>query len=165
MWPPISLPWYWIVVLDIVIWLTIQMSLWVISSRFPRRWFEKPTRFYQTASWMIWFIEHVLLIRVWQPHLPEGADTFDKNGFTKNKIKSMDTAYLEMYALETRRGEFSHYLPILFIIVFILFNPWWAMLIHLFYISMINMPCALSMRYNRYRIERILNRKRQITHK
>lgn len=162
--PFIELPPLTIVLIDVLGWLTIQMSLWAISSRFPRRWFERPTRFYRTPKWFIWFIEHILLIKVWQPHLPEGANTFDKNGFTKNKIKSSDENYLEIYAIETRRGEFAHYLPILFLLVFIPFNPWWAILIQFFYITLINMPCALSMRYNRNRIERILLRKKGITH-
>lgn len=163
MWPPIQLEWYWIVVLDIVIWLTIQMAIWVISSRFPRHWFERATWFYQTPKWFIWFLEHILFIRVWQPHLPEGADTFDKDGFTKSKIKSSDASYLELYVIETRKGEFAHYLPIAFIIVFIPFNPWWAVMINLAYICLINFPCGLSMRYNRHRIERILNRRKTKT--
>lgn len=157
--PWIILPPIAIILIDIFGWLAIQMMLWVISSRFPRRWFETPTHFYKTPKWFIWFLDHILLIRIWQPHLPEGADTFDKNGFTKNKIKSSDNNYLELYVVETRRGEFAHYLPILFILLFIPFNPLWALLIQLIYICLINLPCAFSMRYNRHRIERILSRK------
>ena len=55
--------------------------------------------------------ERVFLVRRWKHLLPDAAPWF--GGVAKAKLQSAEPAYLDTFAAETRRGEFSHWLQLI----------------------------------------------------
>lgn len=100
--------------------------------------------------------EHIFHIRLWKDKLPDAGPWF--NGFAKGALQSTSKPYLLTYVAETRRGEFSHWLQVIIISCFIIWNPWPANLIIITYAILSNLPCILSQRFNRQRILKILSR-------
>ena len=96
------------------------------------------------------FYEKYFLIRRWKHLLPDGAPWF--NGFPKKKLKSTEPAYLRKFILETRRGEFSHWLQWIMITTFIAWNPFPANLVIIVYAAASNVPCLLNLRHTRQRL-------------
>ncbi|MDA7539742.1 hypothetical protein N9Z10_01500 [Akkermansiaceae bacterium] len=96
------------------------------------------------------FYEKYLFIRRWKHLLPDGAPWFD--GFPKKKLKSTEPDYLRKFILETRRGEFSHWVQWILITGFIAWNPFPANLIIIAYAFASNVPCLVSLRHTRQRL-------------
>lgn len=96
------------------------------------------------------FYEKYLFIRRWKRLLPDGAPWFD--GFPKKKLKSTEPDYLRKFILETRRGEFSHWIQWILITGFIAWNPFPANLIIIAYAFASNVPCLLNLRHTRQRL-------------
>jgi glycosyl-4,4'-diaponeurosporenoate acyltransferase len=100
--------------------------------------------------------EKVFFIRRWKHLLPDGAPWFD--GFPKKKLESTEPGYLRKFILETRRGEFSHWLQIIAITGFIAWNPFPANLIIISYALASNLPCLLNLRHTRQRLLPVLQK-------
>ncbi|HBF17653.1 MAG TPA: hypothetical protein DDW37_08460 [Verrucomicrobiales bacterium] len=96
------------------------------------------------------FYEKSLFIRRWKRLLPDGAPWFD--GFPKKKLKSTEPDYLRKFILETRRGEFSHWIQWILITGFIAWNPFPANLVIIAYAFASNVPCLLNLRHTRQRL-------------
>jgi len=67
--------------------------------------------------------------------------------------------YLETLSLKQKRVEPTQWLSILPSFLFFLWNPVWAGWIMVIYALLFNVPIILVQRYNRPRLERVLNRK------
>jgi glycosyl-4,4'-diaponeurosporenoate acyltransferase len=151
----IELPAVWIVTLNIVGWLVIQLSLAWIITRLPAEWFnpgdarawERDGRLY----------ERVFAIRRWKDSLPDGAGWF-AGGFAKATLGGRDAKYLARFIRETWRGEVCHWLAICCCPMFMLWNPWRAELFIIAYALAANLPCILVQRYNRVRLSRLAAR-------
>ena len=98
----------------------------------------------------------VFFTRKWKNILPDAAPWL--GGFAKGKLLETSPEYLRRFVIETRRGEFSHWLQMALICGFILWNPWPANLIIVCYALLSNLPCILNLRYTRARIIRVLNK-------
>ena len=96
------------------------------------------------------FYEKHLFIRRWKHLLPDGAPWFD--GFPKKKLKSTEPDYLRKFILETRRGEFSHWIQWILITGFIAWNPFPANLVIIAYAFASNVPCLVNLRHTRQRL-------------
>ena len=96
------------------------------------------------------FYEKYLFIRRWKHLLPDGAPWFD--GFPKKKLKSTEPDYLRKFILETRRGEFSHWIQWILITGFIAWNPFPANLVIIAYAFASNVPCLVNLRHTRQRL-------------
>lgn len=94
--------------------------------------------------------ERLFLVRRWKDLLPDAAPWF--GGMPKARLQSADTTYLDTFAAETRRGEFSHWLQMLVISAFILWTPFPAALVIIGWAILSNLPCILSLRHTRLRI-------------
>jgi len=94
--------------------------------------------------------EKYFLIRRWKHLLPDGAPWF--NGFPKKKLQSTEPAYLRKFILETRRGEFSHWIQWILISGFVVWNPFPANLIIIAYAAGSNLPCLMNLRHTRQRL-------------
>ncbi|MDG2400558.1 MAG: hypothetical protein P8M04_08290 [Akkermansiaceae bacterium] len=100
------------------------------------------------------FYEKYLFIRRWKHLLPDGAPWFD--GFPKKKLQSTEPDYLRKFILETRRGEFSHWVQWILITGFIAWNPFPANLIIIAYAFASNVPCLVNLRHTRQRLLPVL---------
>jgi glycosyl-4,4'-diaponeurosporenoate acyltransferase len=150
----------WVTTLNIVAWLVIQFGLaWgftqVAAERFdyrcllarPKGW-ERSGRFYEAA----------LLIKRWKDRLPDASRLFH-GGFAKGNLKNATPEYLECFLRETWRGEIVHWLALLALPLFAIWNPWWGVLVNAAVALAVNFPCILALRYNRARFQRLLNRR------
>jgi glycosyl-4,4'-diaponeurosporenoate acyltransferase len=122
-----------------IAWLCEQLSDHYFVRLFPSV-ATKPNKCY----------EKYLFIRRWKHLLPDGAPWFD--GFPKKKLKSTEPDYLRKFILETRRGEFSHWIQWILITGFIAWNPFPANLVIIAYAFASNVPCLVNLRHTRQRL-------------
>ena len=157
---PIELSIAWVIALNVFAWLVIQFGLaWSFtqfaSERFnylnalarPRGW-ERSGRFY----------ERVFAIKRWKDQLPDASRMF-QGGFTKANLQTATPEYLERFLRETWRGEVVHWLALLALPLFAIWNPWWGVLVNAAVALVVNFPCILALRYNRARFDRLLARR------
>jgi len=150
----------WVITLNVIAWLFIQFGFaWgftqLASERFnaqgawarPKHW-ERNGRFY----------EGVFAIKRWKDKLPDGSRMF-RGGFAKRNLKNATPEYLERFLRETWRGEVVHWLALLALPLFAVWNPWWGVLVNAAVALAVNLPCILALRYNRARVERLLARR------
>jgi glycosyl-4,4'-diaponeurosporenoate acyltransferase len=143
----------WIIILNVVGWLLIQLGLAWGFTRMPAKWFDpNPALAYEKGGR---FYERLFAIKRWKDQLPDAARWFS-GGFAKATLSSKEPEYLARFIRETRRGELCHWLAIGCTPVFLLWNPWWGELIIVVYALAANLPCLLVQRYNRIRLVRIL---------
>lgn len=103
------------------------------------------------------FYERWLRIKRWKDRLPEAGALF-RGGFSKRRARVGDRAYLERFAVETRRAELTHWLILAASPWFLLWNPWWLGLAMVGYGIIANVPCLAIQRYNRARLLRMIPR-------
>ena len=108
------------------------------------------------------FYERHLAIAAWKDRMPE-AGAFFAGGFSKAGLASRDTAHLERYVVETRRAELTHWALVACTPVFALWNPPALVAAQAAYALASNLPCIAIQRYNRSRLERVLQRRRRTT--
>ena len=113
----------------------------------PRRW-ERAGRTYRR-----WFLVHR-----WQRRLPEAGAVF-RGGRDKRTVGGRSTAVLRAYAAETRRAEYVHWLGVAVAPLFSLWNPTGLTAAMLGYAAVANLPCVVSLRFNRLRVLRVLARR------
>ena len=151
----IEFPVVWIIILNIAVWLLIQLSLAWGFTRIPVNWFNPGP----AASWEKngRFYERGFAIKRWKDLLPDAALWFS-GGFAKGTLSNKEPQYLARFIRETRRGELCHWWAIGCAPVFLIWNPWWGQLIIIAYAFAANLPCILVQRYNRIRFVRMLAR-------
>ena len=152
----------WTALLNVLAWLIIQFGLaWAMTRISPeqfnprsscaRLWnWEKSGRAY----------EKVFAIKRWKDRLPDAANWF-KGGFAKAGLRAHTPDFLERFLLETWRGELTHWLALLALPVFTLWNPGWGVAVNAAYAVGANLPCILIQRYNRARLRRVLERQKK----
>lgn len=113
---------------------------------FKIRSWEKNGRLYRSLG-----------IKYWKELLPDGAGIFD-NGFRKRQMHGIDELYLKRFILETCRAELVHWVIIALIPLFFLWNPLQVAVWMIPFGLAVNLPCLLTQRYNRPRLQRILRR-------
>jgi len=130
-----------------------------VCTRIPLKNFNPANMFFRLKSWENngRFYEKYFRIKSWKEKMPDGARLF-KGGFPKKNLEQKDFKYLNIFMLETCRGELTHWLQILPVWVFFLWNVWWAGLIMVIYALIANIPCILLQRYNRARLQRVISK-------
>ncbi len=103
-------------------------------------------------------------IRAWKDHLPEAGALF-RGGFSKRRLLGGDPGYLEQFALETSRAEFSHWLTWSLALTFFAWNPWQVGVVMVIYGAAANAPCILVQRYNRVRLRRVMRTSARRAHR
>lgn len=137
-------------------WLFIHLTIAYWATLLPinrfknDNWLFTPKKFETTK-----FYENILYVKKWKHLLPDGAALF-KKGFRKKRIMTKQKDYLEIFLIETRRGEFTHWFVILFSPIFFVWNPLIFGLVNIAYALVANIPCIIVQRYNRLRFENLL---------
>ncbi|MFD2613112.1 glycosyl-4,4'-diaponeurosporenoate acyltransferase CrtO family protein [Paenibacillus gansuensis] len=150
------LPTAWNIILDIAVWLLIQMGAAIFCNRLPLSFFEQSrilTRIYPFER-NGRFYEQWLKVKAWKALLPDGSRLFT-GGFAKKRLKGASAVYLERFIMETRRGELAHWLAMFPLPVFLLWCDLPSFLIMCLYAAAANIPCIAAQRYNRIRLRRI----------
>ncbi len=156
----IELPFAGIVVLNIAAWMVIQMGLAWSLTRLPARRFNPRGRLARLGRGERSgrYYERWLAIKCWKDWLPDGASWFG-DGFAKAGLRERTPEFLESFLRETWRGEVVHWLALLAVPVFAIWNPPWAVSVNALYALAANVPCILVQRYNRGRFLRVLERR------
>jgi glycosyl-4,4'-diaponeurosporenoate acyltransferase len=151
----IFFPTFVTIVIDFIVWFIIHLGVVFVmirvkSDRFkPDSWlfrgrdWEKEGRVYQ----------EVLRIKKWKKHLPDAAPLLGRLGFSKKRLRGRNQTYLQAFLLETCRAELTHWVLILFGLLFFLWNPFWVGWFMIFYAAVENLPLIFAQRYNRYRLK------------
>lgn len=98
--------------------------------------------------------ERHLQIRSWKDRLPE-AGAFFHGGYDKGRLPSVADGGLERFAAETRRAERGHWLSLLVLPLFTVWNPPVGVAMMAVYGFAVNAPFIAVQRYNRARRQRI----------
>jgi glycosyl-4,4'-diaponeurosporenoate acyltransferase len=154
-----ELPVGWIILLNVLGWVGIQLGLAWAFTRLPTRWFNPGPVFGWERRGGIY--ETIFRIKAWKDRLPDAARWFE-GGFAKRALAQSDAGYLERFARETWRGELCHWAALACAPIFFLWNPWWGDLIIAAYALAANLPCILVQRYNRARLQRALTRRQAL---
>ena len=159
----IELPNIWIAVINILGTPLCHLGIAWLSTCLPASLFQKES---PSASLPVkksnFLYEKILLVRLWKHLLPDAAPWF--KGFPKGSLESTDRAYLESFVSETRRGEYSHWLQTIMIILFVVWTPYPACIIIIIYAIFSNAPCIINLRYTRLRILSLIDKKYAIDH-
>ena len=142
--------------IDIVAWFVIHMGVSYIMTRQPLTLFNGNSWLYRKRDWERngKFYEKFFRLKSWKRRLPDGAAIF-KNGFEKKHLKESNKVYLDSFLQETCRAELTHWIVFLFGPLFLIWNLWWVGIVMISYATVVNIPCIITQRYNRIRLQRI----------
>ncbi len=146
----------WIAIANVFGCATLQLGLARLFISLPGNIFAADTRPFRELRSEVAFYRHILRIRTWKKKLPDGA-SWVGGKFSKQRMHSLNAAYLRHFVIETRRGESAHWVAILCAPVFYLWNPAWACWVITLYLMASNLPCIVAQRYNRFAIEKIIS--------
>jgi len=144
------------ITIDVIAWFIIHMGVSYIMSRQPLASFSSNSWLYRKRDWEKngKFYERLFKLKSWKRRLPDGAAIF-KNGFEKKHLKETNKDYLDSFIKETCRAELTHWLVFLFGPLFLMWNLWWVGIVMILYATIANIPCVITQRYNRIRLQRI----------
>ena len=150
----------WVIALNVIAWLVIQFGLAWGFTQFSAERFDYRCLFAHPRGWERGgrFYERVFAIKRWKDKLPDASRMFH-GGFAKAKLQTATPEYLDRFLRETWRGEVVHWLALLALPLFALWNPWWGVLVNAAVALAVNFPCILALRYNRARFQRLLARR------
>jgi glycosyl-4,4'-diaponeurosporenoate acyltransferase len=147
----------WLLIIDILAWLVINLSVAGIISRLQPESFNPKTWLYKEQSWehQSGLYERFFKIKKWKGWLPDGAEV-SRKAFKKKHLQTADSNYIWIFILETCRAEILHWIIFVFGFIFFIWNPWYVGIIMIFYAAITNLPCVLTQRYNRIRLQKLL---------
>jgi glycosyl-4,4'-diaponeurosporenoate acyltransferase len=153
-----------VIALNIAAWLVIQFGLAWWMTRLPVECFDAQSFFARTKSWERCgkIYENLFCIKSWKDRLPDASRMF-RGGFAKAELKSASADYFKRFMTETWRGEVTHWLALIALPIFCVWNPWWGVLINAAVVFAVNVPCILAQRYNRARFARVIEKHSQKT--
>jgi glycosyl-4,4'-diaponeurosporenoate acyltransferase len=146
-------------ILNIMLILFIHGGTVYVAMRLPAtylardHWWAKEQKFERGGRWY----ERWFRVTQWKDRLPDGG-AWTKGGFKKAHLQRRDREYLNQFVLETKRGEWTHWLGFGVWPLFVIWNPWQGALILFLYSIIAHLPCIIVQRYNRLRLQRILDR-------
>ena len=153
----VSLTWWLAIVLDITVW-----TLWALLAgwwhrRTPLEALSSSGRGRQLRSFEVagdWY-EQRLRIKAWKDHLP---DTGSRFGSSKRRLPGRTTTELEWFAAECRRGERTHWTVMAGTTPLAVWTEFHALFVMSAAGAVGNLPFIAVLRYNRARIQSIIQR-------
>ena len=152
----IHLPTAITIMIDVAAWFIVHMGVSYIMSRRTLTSFDSNSWLYKGRKWEMdgRLYERSFRVKSWKKRLPDGAALF-RRGFEKRHLKETKKDYLDSFMKETCRAELTHWIVFLFSPLFFIWNLWWIGIVMIVYAALANMPCILTQRYNRIRLNRI----------
>lgn len=154
-----ELPIFYRILFYVAYWASAQIGVGILAAYLPLSWIKYLNNLFIVTSFESFIIGKYFGVRKWKNRLPEGATWFKRNAFRKDKIQHFNDNHLKRYTLESIRGELSHWITLVFLIPLYYLSLPWVFVVHILYALAVNLPCMLSLRFNRYRI-RLLIKKR-----
>lgn len=156
----IFLPSTWTILLCFIVWPVLQVGVALFCLNLPDRVYSPNSFFFRSHHFENdgRIYDKLFRVRRWKHLLPDGGMLWKKRGFKKKNLDSFSEKNLTRFLVESARGELTHWLAILPFWVFGFFAPseiiWYMFL----YSLLVNLPCIIAQRYNRPRVQRVLNR-------
>ncbi len=148
-----------LILVNIIAWGFFHFFISYLCFKIPISFFLESNRFFKIKKWEqsgeIW--QKLLLVKKWKGFLIDGS-SIAKKSYNKSHLHGKRKNDLMVFAAETKRAELTHFLLILPAPLFFLWNPVWAGWIMIIYALIANLPFIIVQRYNRGRIEVILNK-------
>lgn len=91
-------------------------------------------------------------IKKWKDFLPQYVS---KNGFSKKNLDDLSVKYIDMFILETCRGEWAHRKCLFVLVPMFIFNKLSVFFLLFIFVLFLNVPYILIQRYNRIRLLKI----------
>jgi glycosyl-4,4'-diaponeurosporenoate acyltransferase len=158
----VELTGFWLLVANVGAWLVVQVCVVLLALRVPemllspRLWFFRAHRWERGGA----IYQRMFRVRRWKEALPSGAAV--TRGFSIKQVSSHDEAYLERWARESCRAELTHWLCLLALGAFLVWNPPAGDVVNAVYAIAANVPCIVAQRYNRPRLMRLMERRRRL---
>jgi glycosyl-4,4'-diaponeurosporenoate acyltransferase len=140
-------------------WIVLQVGSGYITYRMPRRFFAADCWFYRARRWEKGGATYNRLFRIkrWKDSLPEAGALFP-GGISKRDLQSRTIEHVQLFVMETRRAELTHWLPVLFSFSFFAWNPV-NVAIWMPVVGFVgNVPFIMVQRYIRPRLAAIVER-------
>jgi glycosyl-4,4'-diaponeurosporenoate acyltransferase len=146
----------WMLAFDFLGWLVISLGVAGITSMLRAKDFDPQNWLFMERKWenKSRFYESIFNIKKWKRWLPDGAEVSHK-AFKKKHLQNADSVYIQVFILETCRAEILHWIIFFFGFIFFIWNPWYVGIIMIVYAGITNLPCILTQRYNRIRLNRL----------
>lgn len=148
------------VLVDVAAWGAIHAGTGYAAHRLSDRRLARDDRLLRTRRFEAggrWYRRRLRIHR-WKDSLPEAGDLFT-GGISKRELPSYDAAGLRLFQRETRRAELAHWWCLACGPLFVLWNPPVAAGLLVAYGVLVNLPFIAIQRYNRARIEALLQRR------
>ncbi len=147
------------IALCFIIWPIIQVLLATSVRAMPKSFFTPNNLIFRCYKFeqngMIY--EKYFKIKLWKKYLPDGS-AITGIGLKKKRLNNYSKETLNYYLCESCRAELIHLLAIPPFILFGLFCPPEVILYMFIYAVVINFPCAITQRYNRPRVLKLLDK-------
>jgi glycosyl-4,4'-diaponeurosporenoate acyltransferase len=154
----------WTILLCFIVWPLLQVSAAFICLKLPERTFSSQSLLFRTYDFENGgrLYDRIFRVSKWKHLLPDGGMIWSKKAFRKKKLDSFSDESLTKFLIESGRAELTHWLAILPFWVFGFFAPARVIWYMLAYALIVNLPCIITQRYNRPRVQKLLyNRKNQ----
>jgi glycosyl-4,4'-diaponeurosporenoate acyltransferase len=148
------------VVVDVVAWGVFHSATGYAAHRLDEGrlsrdgWLLRPRRFEAGGRWY----RQRLGIHRWKDKVPEAGGLF-RGGISKRRLPAYDEAGLRLFVRETRRAELAHWWAMSCGPLFVLWNPPLAAGLLVGYGVAVNLPFIAIQRYNRFRVQALLERR------
>ncbi len=148
------------VLICFIVWPVLQVSVALICLYMPDRYFLSESFLYRTRHFEKEgrIYDTVFRVSRWKHLLPDGGMILKKRGFKKKKLESFSEENLNRFLIESARGELTHWLAIIPFWIFGFFAPARVIVYMLLYSLLVNLPCIITQRYNRPRIQKYLKK-------
>jgi glycosyl-4,4'-diaponeurosporenoate acyltransferase len=140
-------------------WLLWSLLVGGVANRLPAAWLARDSWFTRPRAWgeRADAYERQLAIRQWKRWLPDAGPALPA-GVRKAALVRPDRAALQRLCAETRRAELVHLALWPFWLVTALWLPPLGVLLNLLFATVFNLPCLWVQRYNRLRLQALLQR-------
>lgn len=156
-----DLPGWCVVLANVILIPFVHIAVsWYFEKGIRRKVFQPdkfPFRIYRVER-ECWIYENLFRVKSWKNRIPDGAKWF--GGFEKAHLRERSPEFLEEFRRETCRGELAHWVQMVVLWGFVMWNPGMAATVMIVYGMISNLPCIVIQRYNRCRLERFLQKRR-----
>lgn len=146
-----------VVLADAAAWAGLSVLVGWVAQRLPAPLVEQDGRLTRLRPWeRHGAVYERLGVRRWKDRLPEAGAAL-RGGVAKRTLPGRGTEELRRFAAETRRAELVHWALPVATPLFALWNPPAVLAGQAVYAVAANAPCLVVQRYNRGRVQRILD--------